>query len=413
MGRIPGLADARVYTQGAPGWTDDARARAGLLGRHVHLLRTRRRTCGQVEGWLDHPGDRARLRLRARSVRSSSPERARKRRGARPSRRVGGCGAGLGGRSSLYSRRGGARAQPRPGFLCAGRYAPVSWSARIEAPEGAVAPSSPSDWPRDASGRARLRARGGARARRLAVGDAGSNVRPRRGVVATLAAHLGATVAFRANRRRSWPSTGAVIAAASVAVQSLRAAVPPMRRGLVGRFALDVGRPVPPARSRWSRSRVAWDDRTERPRSRSRISRPRARNLRAALATGVRAWSRVVTKVAEPRHLLAPRQASDYPSSPMRFAFRSSPSLAVACGTLWPPPDGANAAPRPAGAATAAPTVPDAGPGPGFDRRGEAPFRGIRCGCRPYESERGPDRRDGSRRKGRRAVAILRALERR
>lgn len=306
-GGYPGSHDARVYAQVAARLDQDARLRAGhaLLGRHAHFVADLGGApCGQVEGWLDHLGESSTSPLTC-EVRSLVVARSARGKGA---------GRALLEALAVAARDAAGRVpcilaaevlEPNPAHAFYARvgYAPVSWSARIDAPEGAVAPSSPIKTrlatPQDAGAIAELEE--ALAQRRLAVGDARFE-RPTidAALVATLAAHLGVDpVAFPGDPATivAVDATGAVIAAASVAVQSLEPPFLPLRRGLVGRFAVQPGRPARPL----VRVLVALGCRMAASHGAHYVeltdfSAPGTELHDAALATGAEPWSRVVTK---------------------------------------------------------------------------------------------------------------------
>jgi GNAT superfamily N-acetyltransferase len=307
-GGYPGSRDPRVYAQLAQRLDDDARVRAGhpILGRHIHLVAdVRAKPCGQVEGWLErHGGDAATpFTCEVRSL--IVAERLR------------GLGAG---RTLLDELSNAARSlshgapcvmaaevlerNPAHAFYARVGYSPVAWTARIEAEAGAALP-------RGAFG-ARLAVPGDAlflahleatlALRRRACGDARFD-RARAldaSMVGAIASHLATEAAASLHEPAMLVAVdhrGTVRAAASFTVHSLEPPFAPMRRALVGRFALDETCPaaslVPPLVAlacRLARSRGAPQvELTDLPRAGTDLHE-------AALATGARAWSRVVIK---------------------------------------------------------------------------------------------------------------------
>jgi GNAT superfamily N-acetyltransferase len=312
-GGYPGSRDARVYAQLAQRLDDDARVRTGqpILGRHVHLVaELGGLACGQVEGWFEQHG-----------VDSSTPftcevrslvvtERARR------------FGAG---RALLDALASAARKlshgaacvlaaevlerNPAHAFYARVGYLPVAWNARVGAEAGAAArPDSSGAFaarlavPRDALPIARLEAL--LAARRRACGDARFD-RPRT-LDASFVAAIAAQLASEAPASLREPAmlvavdaTGTVRGSASFTVHSLEPPFLPMRRALVGRFALDVACPATPV----ALALVALGCRLALSRGATQVELtdlppPGTELHEAALRAGARAWSRVVTKNA-------------------------------------------------------------------------------------------------------------------
>jgi GNAT superfamily N-acetyltransferase len=307
-GGYAGAHDARVYAQVAARIEDDARARAGrmVLGRHAHLVaEVDGGACGQVEGWLDHLGatNETPLTCEVRSLIVA------------PRARRGGAGRALLAAlaDAAKARAGGAACvlaaevlEPNPArdFYTRVGYAPVAWSARIDSLAGAKpAPSTlgarVAD-SRDALAMAHLEA--SLAVRRRAGGDTRFG-RPRAvdaSLVQAIAAHLGTDAASTSRDTASLvavDSDGAVRGAASFTVQILEPPFLPVRRALLGRFALDPAHAVAPlvaalvafgcrlALSHGAQSVELTD-----------LSPPGTPLHDAALATGARPWSRVVTR---------------------------------------------------------------------------------------------------------------------
>jgi GNAT superfamily N-acetyltransferase len=311
-GGYPGTRDPRVYTQLARRLDDDARARAGhpILGRHVHLIcELAGVACGQVEGWLEQHGLDTSTPFTCEVRSLVVAERARH------------LGAGralldaLGRAASKLS--GGARCvlaaevlerNPAQAFYARVGYTPVAWSARIEAEAGAgIGPLSRTFGarlavPRDALALARLESM--LAARRQASGDARFD-RPRT-LDATFVAAIGAHLAAENSASLREPATlvafdgaGNVRGAASFTVHALEPPFLPMRRALVGRFALDVASAplplvVPLVALACQLGRTHGATQVEV----TDLSAPGTALYAAALATGAQAWSRVVTKIA-------------------------------------------------------------------------------------------------------------------
>ncbi len=304
-GGYPGARDPRVYAQLAARLDEDARVRAGhpTLGRHVHLVaEVDGRLCGQVEGWLDQHGDDASTPLSC-DVRSLIVGERRRQAGV--------------GRELLASLAAAARSkhgacvlaaevlEPNPAHAFYARvgYVPVSWSGRIAALSGARAQCSFSARiaaPSDALAIACLEAT--LAARRRTAGD-GRFDRPR-AIDATLLAAIAAHLA--ADDAANDPATlvaidaaGVVRGAASFTVHALEPPFLPMRRALVGRFAIDSASPALPIFAplvalgcRMATSQGAQHvELTD-------LSAPGTDLYEAALAVGAVPWSRVVTKLA-------------------------------------------------------------------------------------------------------------------
>jgi GNAT superfamily N-acetyltransferase len=303
-GGYPGSRDPRVYAQLAHRLDDDARVRAGhaILGRHVHLVAdVAGMPCGQVEGWFDRHGVDAPYTCEVRSL--IVGERLR------------GLGAG---RALLEALAGAARTlshgapcvlaaevlEPNPahGFYTRVGYAPVAWCARIEsdAPPARVGGRARAAVPQDALAIACLEA--SLAARRRDCGDARFD-RPR-AVDATAVGGLAAYLAADAQSSVRDPSTlvalddaGVVRAAAGFSVHALEPPFVPMRRALLGRFAVDPALPAGP----FIAPLVVLACRLALARGAPQVeltdlSGPGSELNDAALATGARPWSRVVLK---------------------------------------------------------------------------------------------------------------------
>jgi GNAT superfamily N-acetyltransferase len=307
-GGYPGSHDPRVYAQLATRLDDDARVRGGhaILGRHVHLLAdVDGRPCGQVEGWFDRhgvePSTPFTCEVRSLIVRES----------------VRGMGAG---RALLESLAGAAISlsrgapcvlaaevlEPNPAHTFYARvgYAPVAWAARIDAARGAALSSLGARVavPQDALALARLEA---TLADRRRLGGDPRFDRPR-GVDATMVGAIAAHLASDAAATQRDPATlvavdadGSVRAAAGFTVHTLEPPFVPMRRALIGRFAIDPAfspfdfvAPLVALACRLALSRAAPHvELTD-------LSAPGTELHDAALATGASVWSRVVARTA-------------------------------------------------------------------------------------------------------------------
>jgi GNAT superfamily N-acetyltransferase len=310
-GGYPGSRDPRVYALLAQRLDDDARVRTGqpILGRHVHLIADFGGVaCGQVEGWFEQHGVDVATPFTC-EVRSLVVNERVRRLGA--------------GRALLDSLASAARRlshgapcvlaaevldrNPAHAFYTQVGYAPVAWNARIDADttlraSGAGAFTARLAVPSDALAIARLETR--LAARRRGCGDARFD-RPRT-LDSTFVAAIAAQLAIESPASLREPATlvavdreGTVRGAASFTVHSLEPPFLPMRRALVGRFAVDTGCPaghvVMPlvalgckiALSRGATTVELTD-----------LPPPGTELYQAALATGAGAWSRVVTKQA-------------------------------------------------------------------------------------------------------------------
>ncbi|MDP9033269.1 MAG: hypothetical protein M3O50_00555 [Myxococcota bacterium] len=194
---------------------------------------------------------------------------------------------------------------PAHAFYARVGYSPVSWNARLEAD---VALASPGQWPAriacpdDALAIAHLEALLAERRRNAGDlrFDAPRPIDP--SVVSAIASHF----AFESAASLREPTTlvvldetGIIRGAASFTAHALEPPFAPMHRGLIGRFALDTACPAAPL----VRALIALGCNLARSRGASFIeltdlTAPGSELHDAALATGARAWSRVVTKIA-------------------------------------------------------------------------------------------------------------------
>ena len=418
-GGYPGSRDEAVYARLANRLNEDARVRAGrpLLGSHVHLVaEVEGAPCGQVEGWLERrgPGALAPVLCEVRSLVVTG--RAR---GLGVGRALldvlGQAAAGARARRPLRARGRGPRAQPGARFYARVGFAPVAWSAcdrsrrrrarcgRTELGCARRTRSAERPTPR----RSR-RSRASSRTGGAAAGDL--RFEPPRAIDAAILSAIAAHLAADAREQGDAATIvavdrwGAVRGAASVIVQTLDPPFIAVRRSLVGRFALDPA--CPTARAPGSARRAGMPLRRgarRSPRRTDRISRPRGpicTRLRSRLARARgRTWS------SGPRRFLARgRHTVRLPG--MSFFVRAAAplALALAVGGITSPAL-AQAAPPPRAARRAR---ADPRAGAGVDRGGEAPLGGVRRRRRSREPERRPDRRDGARREGRPALALLR-----
>ena len=307
-GGYRGSHDARVYALLASRLDEDARVRGGhpILGRHVHLVADLGGVpCGQVEGWLEQHGASGSTPLTCEVRSLIVAERARH------------LGAG---RVLLDALSEAARTmghglkcvmaaevlEPNPAHAFYQRvgYSPVAWSARIGAAEGARLRagrfSARVAAPGDALIIARLEAT--LAARRRAAGD--TRFDGPRAIDATLVDYIASQVATDSGSSLQAPArivvvdpAGVVRGAASFAVDALEPPFLPARRALVGRFALDAAFPAGPL----VEPLVALGCRLAMWRGAMHVeltdlSEPGTDLYDGALATGAKAWSRVVTK---------------------------------------------------------------------------------------------------------------------
>ncbi len=308
-GGYPGSHDPRVYAQLAERLDDDARVRDGqpILGRHVHLVADCGGVpCGQVEGWFERYGidPRTPYTCEVRSLVVSAQTRCQ--------------GAGRMLLAALAaSVRQLARGEPallaaevlepNPGYAFYLRvgYVPVSWSVRIEALAAAgIAPGPCRARPafvQDALALARLE--GTLAARRRAAGDLRFD-RPR-SIDATLVSAIAARLAGASQRAVRDLATivavdaaGTARASASFTMHALEPPFMPVRRALLGRFALDPAYPAVPL----VQPMVALAAKTACAEGATHLELmdlpPPGTELHdAALAVGAAPWSRVVQKL--------------------------------------------------------------------------------------------------------------------
>jgi GNAT superfamily N-acetyltransferase len=330
-GGYPGSRDARVYAQLANRLDEDARVRAGhpILGRHVHLIAdVGGVACGQVEGWFERNGvdpwtpftcevrslvvtEAARTRGAGRALLGVLAEAARGL--ARASMTVAAAASfaapGSGRNSGVVLAAEVLEPNPAHGFYARVGYAPVSWNARVDAMTDAGVHPVPS-WacsarlgaPPDALAIARLEST--LALRRRTAGDVRFD-RPR-AIDATLLGAIAAHLGSGGEGSLREPTTlvavdasGAVRGSASFSVHTLEPPFVPMRRALLGRFALDPACPSAPLVA----PLVALARRLALSRGAAQVeltdlSGPGTELHDAALATGARPWSRVVTKGA-------------------------------------------------------------------------------------------------------------------
>lgn len=311
-GGYAGSHDPRVYEQLAARLEQDAAVRAGqpVLGRHVHLIATAHgEVAGQVEGWFERHGvdPSTPNTCEVRSLIVSASARCR--------------GAGRAlldtlARTAHEMARQEAvvlaaevlEPNPAHSFYARVGYSPVAWSARIEArtspPAIVDGYTARIGQPSDALSIALLEST--LAARRRAAGDVRFD-RPRAidaTFVGAIAAHLahGVEGSSEAVEIVVVDAHGAVRGAASFAVNSLEPPFLPIKRAMIGRFALDPARapgplvaPLVALGCRLATSRGAPTiELTD-------LSAPGTALHDAAIAAGARPWSRVVTKLVQAR----------------------------------------------------------------------------------------------------------------
>lgn len=310
-GGYPGSRDARVYAQLARRIDDDARVRDGnpVLGRHVHLIADLAGVaCGQVEGWFERHGVDATTPFTCEVRSLIVTARAR----------------GLGGGRVLLEALADAAvslssgapcvlaaevldANPAVTFYDRVGYVPVSYNARIDSAR-AMRPASDIVRARVAHSRDALAIaclEGALAARRRDAGDLRFD-RPRAvdaTMVSAIAAHLGADAASAGREPATLVAVdaeGVVRAAASFATHTLEPPFVPMKRALLGRFAVDSGPveafvvPLVGLACRLARAQGApLVELTD-------LSAPGTPLHDAALSAGAASWSRVVTRFARP-----------------------------------------------------------------------------------------------------------------
>jgi GNAT superfamily N-acetyltransferase len=312
-GGYAGTRDPRVYEQLATRLSEDARVRGGqpVLGRHVHLVaQTDLGIVGQVEGWFERHGidDTTPYTCEVRSLIVSARTRSR------------GVGSALLASLAQVARHMSRGApvvmaaevlEPNPAhaFYAKVGYAPVSWTARLST-EGAGADdplvATIGRWsarlatPDDALAIAVLDP--ALAARRRAQGDVRFD-RPRAvdaTFVGALAAHLARPAAALDQCELVIVDESNVIrASASLTVTSLDPPFVPARRGLLGRFAVDPAldpQPLVAPLVRLGR-RLAFM-RGAATLELTDLDPPQSPLNEGAVATGARAWSRIVERFA-------------------------------------------------------------------------------------------------------------------
>jgi GNAT superfamily N-acetyltransferase len=307
-GGYPGSHDDRVYVQLSHRLEEDARVRGGhpVLGRHVHLIATwRGQVAGQVEGWFERHG-----------VDAATPYTCEVRSLIVSGRaRTSGIGRALLDELAAVTKRMGRGAplvlaaevlEPNPahGFYAKCAYAPVSWNQRIVTSLGAAAPVGGHGMgarvadARDALPIAVLEST--LAARRRAAGDLRFD-KPRHvdaTLVGSIAAHLTRSQVGEPSEIVAVDARGEVRASATLAVALLEPPFLPVKRAILGRFAVD---PACDPRGAVA-ALVALGSRMAATRGAptmelTDLTPPGTGLYEAARATGAAAWSRVVEKV--------------------------------------------------------------------------------------------------------------------
>ncbi len=309
-GGYPGSHDERVYGQLATRLEEDARVRAGqpVLGRHVHLIATWRGTvAGQVEGWFERHGADASTpytcEVRSLIVQSQI--------------RVSGLGRALLDELAHTARRMGRGSQvvlaaevlepnPAHGFYEKCRYAPVSYNQRIVTSLGAAAPVGGQGMgarvadARDALPIALLE--GTLATRRREAGDVRFD-RARQvdaAILGGIAAHLARASSSEPSELVAYDARGDVRGSATLAVALLEPPFLPVKRAILGRFAVDASCD----RAACVAALVAMASRMAASRGAptmelTDLTPPGTPLYEAALGTGARPWSRVVEKMVD------------------------------------------------------------------------------------------------------------------
>jgi GNAT superfamily N-acetyltransferase len=304
-GGYPATRDPAVYVRLTNRLDEDARVRSGrpLLGSHIHLVADLGgEPCGQVEGWLERHGVGPSVPLTC-EVRSLIVSARARRFGAGRALLGALAKTALSVARTSWCVLAAEVLEPNPAHAFYQRvgFSPVAWSACIDSAAGrSVKPGAffaRVAGAQDATAVAHLEEV--LAARRRAAGDLRFD-RPHTiesSLVNAIAAHLGADAAEQGDSGTllAVDRWGTVVGAASVNIQTLDPPFMPMRRALVGRFALDPAYPptvlVAPL--------VALGCRFAESRGAARVeltdlSAPGTDLYDAVLAAGGRPWSRVV-----------------------------------------------------------------------------------------------------------------------
>jgi GNAT superfamily N-acetyltransferase len=307
-GGYPGSHDERVYGQLAGRLEEDARVRAGqpVLGRHVHLIGTWRGTvAGQVEGWFERHGADGSTPYTC-EVRSLIVQ---------AQMRVSGLGRALLDELAQTARRMGRGShvvlaaevlEPNPahGFYTRCLYTPVSYNQRIVTSLGAAAPVGGHGMgarvadARDAFPIAQLESM--LASRRREAGDMRFDCARQvdAAVLGGIAAHLARTSSSEPSELVAYDAHGDVRGSATLAVALLEPPFLPVKRAILGRFAIDtacnVGACVAALVALGSRLAASRGAPTM---ELTDLTPPGTPLYEAALATGARPWSRVVERL--------------------------------------------------------------------------------------------------------------------
>jgi GNAT superfamily N-acetyltransferase len=307
-GGYPGSRDPLVYSQLGVRLDDDARVRGGnpTLGRHIHLVADAGAgPCGQVEGWMDQHGGEQGTPLTC-EVRSLIVTESARRSGVgrmllQSLAMVAGT---LAGRTPCVLAAEVLEPNPARSFYLGAGYVPVSYSARLPV---ALEPRRP-----ESSIRARLATPDDATAiaclesvlatRRRAAGD--TRFDGPRPIDPILLAAIVANLEGDAGEPSRDPDTllavdgaGTVRGMASFTAHGLELPFQPLRRAIVGRFALDpdwapdplVAELVGLGRRLAALQKAHYVELTD-------LSAPGTDLHDAAIGTGAVAWSRIMTK---------------------------------------------------------------------------------------------------------------------
>lgn len=306
-GGYPGSRDDHVYAHLGARLDDDARVRAGnpVLGRHIHLIAdVGGGPCGQVEGWLDQHGGQAAtpITCEVRSLIVRSEDR-RAGVGRILLKALGAVARALAGRSACVLAAEVLEPNPAHVFYESLGYSPVAWTARLPALSDPTRPISSITarlaTPEDATAIACLEAI--LATRRRDVGDARFDgprvIDPQ--LIAAIVANLegDGEPARDPETIVAVDGAGSVRGMASFTAHGLELPFLPIRRALVGRFALDpdwaadplVAELVGLGRRLAVLQRAQYVEFTD-------LTAPGTDLYDAVLATGAIAWSRVVTQ---------------------------------------------------------------------------------------------------------------------
>jgi hypothetical protein len=307
-GGYPGTRDTQVYAQLSVRLDEDARVRGGnpTLGRHIHLVADAGEgPCGQVEGWMDQHGGESGTPLTC-EVRSLIVTDSARRGGVGLAllQSLGAVAGTLAGRTPCVLAAEVLEPNPAQSFYLGAGYVPVSYTARLPVSQEPRRPESSIRarlaTPEDATPIACLEAV--LAVRRRAAGD--TRFDGPRPVDPMLLAAIAANLEGNSGEPSRDPETllavdggGTVRGMASFTAHGLELPFVPLRRAIVGRFALDpdwaqgplVAELVGLGRRLASLQRAQYVELTD-------LSPPSTELYDAALATGAAAWSRIMTR---------------------------------------------------------------------------------------------------------------------